>query len=204
MTDKLTLKKLKADLDELRAEVMTLDPMMMPPEGPLITDAVSISEFERLEDSLREISARVDGMMSKDDGGAAVDELREALDADIREIGSDVERYRETITELRQKVETLEEELAQAQEVVTGLRATADTDATAKEAQDRKVADMRKQMESIFERMVKNEQKVLVNEDSFKRFQRERRNESTLLLITAAFAAGVSLVILAVALAGLI
>lgn len=204
MTEKLTMKALKAQLDELEARIESRDPVTPDDDGVVIASTVDISEFERIQTAIDEIRTELDSFKEEDIKRLRyMEELKAASNEDMKRIAK-LEEQEASIVELRKKLETMSEELGEANTVVQGLRATADTDMDAKTLQDKRIAEMKAQAEALFSRMTRAEAKAQESEERFQRFQKERRNEGLLVGILAACAAGVTLVVLALALAGMI
>lgn len=213
MTDKrLTMKELQAQIDDLRKSIDGLAPIQ-PVSEPQSASALDMDEYERVKTALSEIESEVaklkDGFKSQSE---AMGELKEALSSDIEDVGKKIDETKASIPsdkedvllDLRQRIEALSEELAEARQVVQGLRATSETDLSQRELQDKKYQEMKKQADAMFARMVKVEQGRQVDVDNFKRFQKERRNEGLFIGILAAVALGFTAVVLALALAGVI
>ena len=204
MTEKLTMKALKAQLDELEARIDARDPVTPDDDGVVIASTVDISEFERIQTAIDEIRTELDSFKEEDIKRLRyMEELKAASNEDMKLIAK-LESQEASIAELRKKLETMSEELGEASTVVQGLRATADTDMDAKTLQDKRIAEMKAQAEQLFSRMTRAEAKAQESEERFERFQKERRNEGLFVGILAACATGVALVILALALAGMI
>lgn len=204
MTEKLTMKALKAQLDELEARIDARDPVTPDDDDVVIASTVDISEFERIQTAIDEIRTELDSFKEEDIKRLRyMEELKAASNEDMKRIVK-LEEQEASIAELRKRLETMSEELGEASTVVQGLRATADTDMDAKTLQDKKIAEMKAQAEVLFSRMTRAEAKAQESEERFQRFQKERRNEGLLVGILAACAAGVTLVVLALALAGMI
>ena len=204
MTEKLTMKALKAQLDELEARIESRDPVTPDDDGVVIASTVDISEFERIQTAIDEIRTELDSFKEEDIKRLRyMEELKAASNEDMKLIAK-LESQEASIAELRKKLEAMSEELGEASTVVQGLRATADTDMDAKTLQDKRIAEMKAQAEQLFSRMTRAEAKAQESEERFQRFQKERRNEGLLVGILAACAAGVTLVVLALALAGMI
>ena len=204
MAERLTIKALKAQLDELEAKIDSRDPMVPDSNDVVIAGAVDISEFERIQTAIDEIRKELDSFKEEDIKRLRyMEELKAASNEDMKLIVK-LEEQEASIAELRQRLESLSEELGEANTIVQGLRATADTDMDAKTLQDKNIAEMRAQAEKLFSRMTRAEARAQESEERFERFQRERRNEGMFIGILAACAAGFTCVILALALAGII
>lgn len=204
MTDRLTLKQLKAELDTLTARVEGLDPLA-PSDDHAIASVVDVEEFERVRSACADLGRGIDELRDVATGQSRmVDELRESASADMRDALDRIDTAGESLAQLRADVERISAELAEANEVVNGLRADARTDLTARETEMLRIQEMRAQMDGVFQRMVKVEQSVVVDEERDTRFRREIYNESLLACVVAGVSAGVAIVIMALALAGMI
>lgn len=204
MTDRLTLKQLKAELDTLTARVEGLDPLA-PSDDHAIASVVDVEEFERVRSACADLGREIDELRDVATGQSRmVDELRASASADMRDALDRIDTAGESLAQLRADVERISAELAEANEVVNGLRADARTDLTARETEMLRIQEMRAQMDGVFQRMVKVEQSVVVDEERDTRFRREIYNESLLACVVAGVSAGVAIVIMALALAGMI
>ena len=198
------MKARKSQLDELEARIESRDPVTPEDDGVVSASTVDISEFERIQTAIDEIRTELDSFKEEDIKRLRyMEALKAASNEDMKRIAK-LEEQEASIAELRKKLETMSEELGEANTVVQGLRATADTDMDAKTLQDKRIAEMKAQAELLFSRMTRAEARADENEERFQRFQKERRNEGLLVGILAACAAGVTLVVLALALAGMI
>ena len=215
MADKLTMKQLKAELDELRTEVRGMTPLT-DTEEPQIVSREVLDKYESLRDSVDALDAQVRKLGdTESENGRALEELKEAVQKDIQTLTkshSDMVESYSTMSEsvqwdyqeIEEKVDRVEKELAEARNMVTGLRAARDSDEETASAKDREIAEMKRQMDAVFSRMTRIESRSDLNDDDFQRFKRERRNEGLLSAVLSAVAAGVALVIMALALAGMV
>ena len=215
MADKLTMKQLKAELDELRSQVQGLSPLTSHDDSPIIAAREALDKYESLQDSIDALEAQIKKLGdTKSSNDKAFGELKEAVAKDmetLRKSYSDMveaySRMSESVQfdyqDMEEKVDRFEKELAEARNVVTGLR---DDGESAKmiTAQDKKIAEMRTQMELVFSRMTRAESRADIAEESFQKLKTESRRERTLIGVIAGVAAGVAVVVLALALAGMI
>ena len=215
MADKLTMKQLKAELDELRSQVQGLNPLTSHDDSPIIAAREALDKYESLQDSIDALETQIKKLDdTKSSNDKAFGELKEAVAKDmetLRKSCSDMveaySRMSESVhfdyQDMEDKVDRFEKELAEARNVVTGLR---DGGESAKmiTAQDKKIAEMRTQMEAVFSRMTRAESRADIAEENFQRLKTESRRERTLIGVIAGVAAGVAVVVLALALAGMI
>lgn len=215
MADKLTMKQLKAELDELRAEVQGLSPLTSHDDSPIITAREALDKYESLQDSIDALEAQIKKLGdTKPANDKAFEELKGAVSKDmetLRKGYSDMVQAYSMMSEsvqldyqdMEEKVDRFEKELVEARNVVIGLR---DGGESAKmiTSQDKKIAEMRTQMEAVFSRMTRAEGRADIVEENFQKLKTESRNERTLIGVIAGVAAGVAVVVLALALAGMI
>ena len=214
MADKLTMKQLKAELDELRAEVRGMAPLTDSPEPQAVSQEV-LDKYESLKDSIDRLDTQIKKLGdTKSSNDKAMLELREAVQKDIESIRKGYaemvdsysvmsESVQTDYQDMEEKVDRFEKELAEARNIVTGLR---DDGESAKmiTAQDKKIAEMRTQMETVFSRMTRAESRADIAEENFQKLKTESRRERALIGVVAGLAAGFACVILALALAGMI
>lgn len=214
MADKLTMKQLKAELDELRAEVRGMAPLTDSPEPQAVSQEV-LDKYESLKDSIDRLDTQIKKLGdTKSSNDKAMLELREAVQKDIESIRKGYaemvdsysvmsESVQTDYQDMEEKVDRFEKELAEARNIVTGLR---DDGESAKmiTAQDKKIAEMRTQMETVFSRMTRAESRADIAEENFQKLKTESRRERTLIGVVAGLAAGFACVVLALALAGMI
>ena len=214
MADKLTMKQLKAELDELRAEVRGMAPLTDSPEPQAVSQEV-LDKYESLKDSIDRLDAQIKKLGdTKSSNDKAMLELREAVQKDLESIRKGYaemvdsysvmsESVQTDYQDMEEKVDRFEKELAEARNTVTSLR---DDGESAKmiTAQDKKIAEMRTQMETVFSRMTRAESRADIAEENFQKLKTESRRERTLIGVVAGLAAGFACVILALALAGMI
>ena len=215
MADKLTMKQLKAELDELRSQVQGLNPLTSHDDSPIIAAREALDKYESLQDSIDALETQIKKLDdTKSSNDKAFGELKEAVAKDmetLRKSYSDMVEAYSRMSEsvqfdyqgMEEKVDRFEKELAEARNVVTGLR---DGGESAKmiTTQDKKIAEMRTQMEAVFSRMTRAESRADIAEENFQRLKTESRRERTLIGVIAGVAAGVAVVVLALALAGMI
>lgn len=219
MSDKLTLKQLKAELDALDAIVKGMSPYTSMAEGPTAVSQETLDRYEMLEESMKTLRDSVSSLSEKQScNETAIAELAQAAKEDMEALKSMAteEDVTERMANLYNRIESLEKELKEAKKVVTGLRADADSDMERRTSKEQSIEELRRQMDSIFSRMVKAESKAseqdskLVDAEKKARdadaklysFQKEQRNERLLIAVITAGALGVSLVVLALTLAG--
>ena len=214
MADKLTMKQLKAELDELRAEVRGMAPLTDSPEPQTVSQEV-LDKYESLKDSIDRLDAQIRKLGdTKSSNDKAMLELRVAVQKDLEGIRKGYaemvdsysamsESVQTDYQDMEEKVDRFEKELAEARNTVTSLR---DDGESAKmiTAQDKKIAEMRTQMETVFSRMTRAESRADIAEENFQKLKTESRRERTLIGVVAGLAAGFACVILALALAGMI
>lgn len=215
MADKLTMKQLKAELDELRSQVQGLSPLTSHDDSPIIAAREALDKYESLQGSIDALETQIKKLDdTKSSNDKAFGELKEAVAKDmetLRKSYSDMVEAYSRMSEsvqfdyqgMEEKVDRFEKELAEARNVVTGLR---DGGESAKmiTTQDKKIAEMRTQMEAVFSRMTRAESRADIAEENFQRLKTESRRERTLIGVIAGVAAGVAVVVLALALAGMI
>ena len=215
MADKLTMKQLKAELDELRSQVQGLNPLTSHDDSPIIAAREALDKYESLQDSIDALEAQIKKLGdTKPANDKAFEELKEAVSKDMETLKKSysdmVEAYSvmsESVQldyqDMEERVDRFEKELAEARNVVTGLR---DGGESAKmiTSQDKKIAEMRTQMEAVFSRMTRAESRADIAEENFQKLKTESRKERTFIGVIAGVAAGVAVVVLALALAGMI
>ena len=215
MADKLTMKQLKAELDELRSQVQGLNPLTSHNDSPIIAAREALDKYESLQDSIDALEAQIKKLGdTKPANDKAFEELKEAVSKDMETLKKSysdmVEAYSvmsESVQldyqDMEERVDRFEKELAEARNVVTGLR---DGGESAKmiTSQDKKIAEMRTQMEAVFSRMTRAESRADIAEENFQKLKTESRKERTFIGVIAGVAAGVAVVVLALALAGMI
>ena len=215
MADKLTMKQLKAELDELRSQVQGLNPLTSHDDSPIIAAREALDKYESLQDSIDALEAQIKKLGdTKPANDKAFEELKEAVSKDMETLKKSysdmVEAYSvmsESVQldyqDMEERVDRFEKELAEARNVVTGLR---DGGESAKmiTSQDKKIAEMRTQMEAVFSRMTRAESRADIAEENFQKLKTDSRKERTFIGVIAGVAAGVAVVVLALALAGMI
>ena len=219
MADKLTMRQLKTELDELRSKVDGLSPTIPDEDGNVIVSGPTLEEFTEVRAGIASLQESIDRLILRDnEQRASIKELAQAANTDMdtlsRDIGSlnvSKEEQDRIISELRDRIDTLSRELEEALATVDGLRASAKTDMTEAERKEAELKEMQTRMNDVFKRMsrVENYHEGVVKQmeerdTKFNSFQRESRNERTLIAVLASAALGVTLVVLALALAGMI
>ena len=215
MADKLTMKQLKTELDELRSQVQGLSPLTPKEDDTVVVSLEDYDEFVALKERLDDLDLQIRKLGDTTSSNTeAMSELRDAALKDMEALRDDVKalydnaestrlRLGHALTDVENKVAAMEGELSAARIVVTGLRDSG-VPAEMVTAQDKSIAEMRTQMESVFSRMTRAESRATIAEENFQRLQDESRKERTFIGIIAGVAAGFTLIVLALALAGMI
>lgn len=215
MADKLTLKQLKTELDELRSQVQGLSPLTPKENDTVVVSLEDYDEFVALKERLDDLDLQIRKLGDTTSSNTeAMSELKDAALKDMETLRDDVKalydnaentrlRLGQALTDVENKVAVMEGELSEARNVVTGLRDSG-VPAEMVTAQDKSIAEMRTQMESVFSRMTRAESRATIAEENFQRLQDEGRKERTFIGIVAGVAAGFTLIVLALALAGMI
>lgn len=215
MADKLTMKQLKTELDELRSQVQGLSPLTPNEDDTVVASLEDYDEFVALRERLDDLDLQIRKLGDTTSSNTeAMSELKDAALKDMETLRDDVKalydnaentrlRIGQALTDVENKVAVMEGELSEARIVVTGLRDSG-VPAEMVTAQDKSIAEMRTQMESVFSRMTRAESRATIAEENFQRLQDEGRRERTLIGIVAGVAAGFTLIVLALALAGMI
>lgn len=215
MADKLTMKQLKTELDELRSQVQGLSPLTPTEDDTVVVSLEDYDEFVALRERLDDLDLQIRKLGDTTSSNTeAMSELKDAALKDMEALRDDVKalyddaqytriRLGQTLTNVMNKVATMEGELSEARNVVTGLRDSG-VPAEMVTAQDKSIAEMRTQMESVFSRMTRAESRATIAEENFQKLQDESRRERTFIGIVAGVAAGFTLIVLALALAGMI
>lgn len=215
MADKLTMKQLKTELDELRSLVQGLSPLTPTEDDTVVVSLEDYDEFVALRERMDDLDLQIRKLGDTTSSNTeAMSELRDAALKDMETLRDDVKalydnaentrlRIGQALTDVENKVAVMEGELSEARIVVTGLRDSG-VPAEMVTAQDKSIAEMRTQMESVFSRMTRAESRATIAEENFQRLQDESRRERTFIGIVAGVAAGFTLIVLALALAGMI
>ena len=215
MADKLTMKQLKTELDELRSQVQGLSPLTPKEDDTVVVSLEDYDEFVALKERLDDLDLQIRKLGDTTSSNTeAMSELKDAALRDMETLRDDVKalydnaestrlRLGQALTNVENKVAVMEGELSEARNVVTGLRDSG-VPAEMVTAQDKSIAEMRTQMESVFSRMTRAESRATIAEENFQKLQDESRRERTLIGIVAGVAAGFTLIVLALALAGMI
>ena len=215
MADKLTMKQLKTELDELRSQVQGLSPLTPKEDDTVVVSLEDYDEFVALKERLDDLDLQIRKLGDTTSSNTeAMSELKDAALRDMETLRDDVKalydnaestrlRLGQALTNVENKVAVMEGELSEARNVVTGLRDSG-VPAEMVTAQDKSIAEMRTQMESVFSRMTRAESRATIAEENFQRLQDEGRKERTFIGIVAGVAAGFTLIVLALALAGMI
>lgn len=214
MTEKLTMKQLKAELEELKAQVQGLSPLTPDEDDAVVVSLEDYDEFVALRERLDDLDLQIRKLGDTTSSNTeAMSELKDASLKDLEDIRDDVRilydnaesirlRLGQALSNVELKVAVMEGELSEARNVVTGLRDSG-VPAEMVTAQDKSIAEMRTQMESVFSRMTRAESRATIAEENFQKLQDESRRERTFIGIIAGVAAGVAVIVLALALAGL-
>ena len=215
MADKLTMKQLKTELDELRSLVQGLSPLTPTEDDTVVVSLEDYDEFVALRERLDDLDLQIRKLGDTTSSNTeAMSELKDAALKDMETLRDDVKalydnaeitrlRLGQALTDVENKVAVMEGELSEARIVVTGLRDSG-VPAEMVTAQDKSIAEMRTQMESVFSRMTRAESRATIAEENFQKLQDESRRERTFIGIVAGVAAGFTLIVLALALAGMI
>ena len=215
MADKRAMKQLKTELDELRSQVQGLSPLTPKEDDTVVVSLEDYDEFVALKERLDDLDLQIRKLGDTTSSNTeAMSELRDAALKDMEALRDDVKalydnaestrlRLGHALTDVENKVAAMEGELSAARIVVTGLRDSG-VPAEMVTAQDKSIAEMRTQMESVFSRMTRAESRATIAEENFQRLQDESRKERTFIGIIAGVAAGFTLIVLALALAGMI
>ena len=215
MADQLTMKQLKTELDELRSQVQGLSPLTPNEDDTVVASLEDYDEFVALRERLDDLDLQIRKLGDTTSSNTeAMSELKDAALKDMETLRDDVKalydnaentrlRIGQALTDVENKVAVMEGELSEARIVVTGLRDSG-VPAEMVTAQDKSIAEMRTQMESVFSRMTRAESRATIAEENFQRLQDESRRERTFIGIVAGVAAGFTLIVLALALAGMI
>ena len=215
MADKLTMKQLKTELDELRSLVQGLSPLTPTEDDTVVVSLEDYDEFVALRERLDDLDLQIRKLGDTTSSNTeAMSELKDAALKDMETLRDDVKalydnaentrlKIGQALTDVENKVAVMEGELSEARIVVTGLRDSG-VPAEMVTAQDKSIAEMRTQMESVFSRMTRAESRATIAEENFQRLQDEGRKERTFIGIVAGVAAGFTLIVLALALAGMI
>ena len=156
MADKLTMKQLKTELDELRSQVQGLSPLTPKEDDTVVVSLEDYDEFVALKERLDDLDLQIRKLGDTTSSNTeAMSELKDAALKDMETLRDDVKalydnaentrlRLGQALTDVENKVAVMEGELSEARNVVTGLRDSG-VPAEMVTAQDKSIAEMRTQ-----------------------------------------------------------